>query len=840
MTEHLSIPSLSVWGKSRPIIFLLTGVVCCAFAFAVFLRWQQGVLTQRAWDLAPYGIAKGAWLCVACVVIFWIAARDWRRNQASVPNLALLCSMSALSVSAYSALPASYSSLAPLMGLAAILATSTRSIWPIVLWLLIALMTSCLSFYERRYGEFSGDALRATLQTSPFEYGAYLREHLSVAHGALVASILFSAVLLRIFALRINMTRGAGTVLVILSLPALLPVTMGLLQQIRNSRDTIRQVQEEERDLAIKPVLTDRAHDRDLDVVLVLGESSTRWNWELYGYPRKTTPLLENQRKDLIVFSDSISVHSHTVPVLSAMFYRRGTTRSTDIAEVSISLIDVLRSAGVETEWISAQLRHGPFATPISRLADSAQFTWFAAAEGASLPMPGANRDVMAFDRLKQRISLSTATKPRLFVLHMQAAHFPYCAELPTEDRAAIDGLRLDQRYFGDAPDRSKDIECYDQAIRFTDRMLSDLIDSIRTRKRPTVLLFAPDHGEAPAEGTGHQSDAHSAKHIEIPMLAYFNPAASKSTPQLFNGLQQNRDRPFLNKWLFELISDAFGVTLFDVDVAAPSLASLPYEPPQRVAFPDTKPVQYDDNTFDDRKDYLSRTRTALRTVRARTGTPTIYAHRTNTIGKAIEARAFFQGIEMDLAWRASSSHLEVLHPPKPSIGLKVDEQLTQIEATGPHSYWFDVKTGSTDQRFWETLGQLDKRFGIKTRSLVELSGDYDPELVRSAVAEKWQLALPIRTEMPTCGLEKGEGDCIAEARRLEEVARGLGVSHLSFDIADLHIARKYVLRSTTIPFKLAVWDSRTPIDSQGFLKRLAMVANADAFAIRFDSRFGH
>jgi heptose-I-phosphate ethanolaminephosphotransferase len=822
--------SASRWG------WLLAGLLCCAFAFMVFMRWQQGVLTSRPWDLAPYGAAKSVWLVIAAAIL---GVLIWRARQAGMDWISAttwIAGLAALSVTAYCVLPANLSLLGPLMAFAGICAVRSRRSWFFV-WTLSALLLSCVSFYERRYGEFSQEALLATLQTSQREYGAYLREHIAAIHGVLAIALLAAVCTVRAAARRVVAPIGMTSLALILFVPATLPAAMTVLQQARNARDAIQQVREDERRLAARPSLEPRTHRRDLDVVFVLGESNSRWNWQLYGYPRKTNPVLTRPDKDLIVLTDSISVHSHTVPTLSSLFYRRGPASTKDISDPSVSLIDLLGSAGINTEWISAQLRHGPFATPVSRLADSAQISWFATSQPDG-EEGEINHDVKAFEFARKRLA-EPSPHSRLIVVHMQASHFPYCSDLPAGERRPVEGLALDKRYFGDAPNRHEDVECYDQAVRFTDRILGELLDEVKSRQRPTLFVFAPDHGEAPAEGTGHQSDAHSAKHIEIPTLVYLNPPATSAYPELNSNLQENKDRPFMNKWLFEMLVDAFGVSASDVELAAPSIASLPYSPPKRIAFPDSNPVHYDEADSTDHKDMLSRARVTLQALQARGGTPTLYAHRTNTFGKAIEARDIFPGLEMDLVWSAAASRTEVLHPPKPSLDISLREQILLINQKKPHAYWFDVKKGADEQGFWDELDKLDARFRLKQGALVELTGRYDASLVRSAAAAGWRIALPVRDGMPTCQLDGLDDVCEREATQLLDTACALGATHLSFDIKDLQIVRKHILGRRPA-LKLAVWDDRISIDNATFLQRLSQVANADAFAVRFDSRFGY
>ncbi|HUH48814.1 MAG TPA: sulfatase-like hydrolase/transferase, partial [Mycoplana sp.] len=54
-------------------------------------------------------------------------------------------------------------------------------------------------------------------------------------------------------------------------------------------------------------------------VALVIGESSNRMNWSLYGYSRKTTPQLDALRNDLVVFQDVVSSFGNTITEMTRM-----------------------------------------------------------------------------------------------------------------------------------------------------------------------------------------------------------------------------------------------------------------------------------------------------------------------------------------------------------------------------------------------------------------------------------------------------------------------------------------------------------------------------------------
>lgn len=114
--------------------------------------------------------------------------------------------------------------------------------------------------------------------------------------------------------------------------------------------------------------------DNDLVVVLYIGESATRVNWSLYGYPRDTTPALRRLGDEgkLIVFDNVTATHAHTAPsIIEALSIPAPRQAHDGIEEIyrqdRISLVDILAKGGISTTLFSNQGRFGTWnlASPI-------------------------------------------------------------------------------------------------------------------------------------------------------------------------------------------------------------------------------------------------------------------------------------------------------------------------------------------------------------------------------------------------------------------------------------------------------------------------------------------
>lgn len=87
-------------------------------------------------------------------------------------------------------------------------------------------------------------------------------------------------------------------------------------------------------------------------VVWLIGESTNRSNMSLYGYGRRTTPMLDAMRNQLIVFQDVISSEPATMSSLMKMFTPADLV-SPDAWYSKPDVLMLAEEAGYKTFWIS-------------------------------------------------------------------------------------------------------------------------------------------------------------------------------------------------------------------------------------------------------------------------------------------------------------------------------------------------------------------------------------------------------------------------------------------------------------------------------------------------------
>lgn len=716
-----------------------------------------------------------------------------------------------------------------------------RAVWRLVFSLGLSWLALLLAGYERLYGPVSADAVAAVLQTNPQEAGGFVFQHMSSVVLSMCALMLLTQ--LTLFLLRPAVPeigfRSALPLVVVLALFG----SGGQLDRLQAARVALGNLRAQQQLMArVSAADVSVAAHEPLDVVLILGESNTRWHWQLYGYPGKTTPQLASIRDQLLVFKDVVSADSHTVESLTEMFYRPyfDIRRPEGLQQMrKVSLLDSLNAGAVETNWMSAQAPYGPWSVAVSQLARDSRTAQFfnRGSEGRFSPQGLiGDPDLLARDAVIQKLKTATKSRDRLIVEHMLAPHFPYCkygsgdSPLPAPVMGAA--------FFGDAPDLSDDVGCYDRAIRFTDTIIKDVMNASDSQSRPVVVIFVPDHGEAPEEGTGHNNSVHSARHVEIPLLVHFNASARRTMSSQYAALEANSGKPILNSWVGELLLDLFHVSVKGMRRDVANLLDPGFIAPARTLFRNGQPVHYDLLTYDDRKDVLEQTRLNLQQVkRDASWTKPLYAHRVNSMAKALEAKQYFDGIEMDLMFDPRRRVFDIYHPPAAATGLTLDMQLEAMADKPNLALWFDFKNPPLDDSklVLQSLDALDARWHLKQRTVLELPAGASAQM-RFYSDAGWKVSYYIGDGFARCAGTEHVADCEKQAQKILDDAFAARLTYLSFDYQFFSAVSTYIAPHKK-NLQLLSW---SPLDSttNGLSATLADYPRLDGLIIELKSKF--
>jgi heptose-I-phosphate ethanolaminephosphotransferase len=737
--------------------------------------------------------------------------------------------------------------------------------WFIALAGFLALLSfGWLANYESHFGVPGADTYAAVFQTDSSEAFAYVRRYLSleVPILAAIAAVLFAwyfpfaeRKLSVIPEDRHQLRPAAALCLVGLLLMAVAATWQPLKTRAYFFRQSVAEFEREvagQRAMlnALQAAATARQGnvvpaEFNGTVIYVVGESTTWRHLSLYGYHRDTTPHLDRLRDSLMIQRDTISPHSHTAETLPRVLtWSDSDTERRNKDTLRTTLVSELRRGGFKTWWLSNQNEFGIWDNPVSligKLADIPRFN----RKSFGTSFRGDFYDHQLLPSLDTALEDPAAKKFIFF--HVYSPHYDYCSGIPAQFRGVLrreDGLG--EQFFGDAPDLSDDVNCYDNAVRYLDFVLNEVIARARSQSTPTVVVYLPDHGENPANGTAHNSARHSAYHVQIPHLWYFNGGARPALAPKLTALAANLDKPYTSSDTFHTMLDLVGADASQYDASRSLVSSGFLERPRLTMFrSDMDYIAYDDRLAMDGKDYLEMARLELAYLRANRPSDyrKLWAHRVNSIGKLLEAKSIFAGVEVDVVFDRGARAFFAYHPPKRNHFLSLRELLRAASDRPDLRLWLDWKNPNEEDfdAALAALTALDREFLLKNRTLVETASEATfPSLARLAGAGfAHSYYVPDgEVEANGCVQQPKAGKCGDLADAIAARARRIGAGAISFDAKASPFIEASDFRSRGL--RMASWRIDVSASERDFASTIGRLDQLDALLVAFPSAFSY
>lgn len=276
--------------------------------------------------------------------------------------------------------------------------------------------------------------------------------------------------------------------------------------------------------------------------VYIIGEASRAMNWQLYGYGRETNPLL-SQEEGLVVFRDvltqSNTTHKSVPLILSSV-----ATDEHDELYRRKGLPALFNEAGFDTWFISNQSRQGAM---IDHLAHDAKHLIY---------IRSPRHDTQLLDEMRKAIEKSTSRK-LFFILHCYGSHFSYHQRYPRE----FAYFQPDNDVAIAKQHRPMLVNAYDNSVRYTDYVLSKIIDYLGSLENTSsALLYCADHGEDliddHRERFLHASPTTTAYQLYVASLAWFSESYRERFPEKVAAAEANATAPATTHALFHTIAD--------------------------------------------------------------------------------------------------------------------------------------------------------------------------------------------------------------------------------------------------------------------------------------------
>ena len=257
----------------------------------------------------------------------------------------------------------------------------------------------------------------------------------------------------------------------------------GLLQPwsyVVNTCRVISSYQDEQAEEIKLPDGTITDHEKTV-VVLVIGESARKANFQLYGYQRDTNPLLSKQ--------EGLKVYQATACATYTTAGTKAILEPKDSGDLYELLPNYAFRTGVDVSWRTSNWGEPPIHID-EYLTDTDLSDLY---QGKSN-----DYDDILYYGLRERIESSKKDKV-LIILHTSTSHGPkYADKYPKQFevyKPVAKNIEEGEKNIGML------INAYDNTIRYTDFLLDSLINTLRDMKDwHSAMIFISDHGESLGE----------------------------------------------------------------------------------------------------------------------------------------------------------------------------------------------------------------------------------------------------------------------------------------------------------------------------------------------------
>lgn len=269
-------------------------------------------------------------------------------------------------------------------------------------------------------------------------------------------------------------------------------------------------------------------------ILLVIGESASRDFMSAFSNTKEnTSPWLKSlseDREHCVLFNHAYSCDNQTVPTLEKVLTSYNQYDGGDFY-TSYSIVDVAKKAGYCVHWYSNQGHLGVADTPITLVANTAQFPKWTQQE-----LNHVQYDESLIDFLKE-------VNPRtnnLVVLHLMGSHFNYENRFPP--------------HFYQWKDKNihDNITNYKNTLFYTDHVLQQIYNYGREHLNLQTMVYFSDHADVPDRH--RQPNFGGFLHLRIPLAIWIGDEFIQNRSNIAKQLRGNEKCYWTNDLLFDLV----------------------------------------------------------------------------------------------------------------------------------------------------------------------------------------------------------------------------------------------------------------------------------------------
>jgi len=254
--------------------------------------------------------------------------------------------------------------------------------------------------------------------------------------------------------------------------------------------------------------------------VIIVGESTSTWHMQLYGYDRNTNPLLSEIQDELLIYKDVITPHVHTILALEEILTFSSSQEPSK--SPNASAIQLSNQANFKTYWLSNQRPVGLNESIPTLLGSAAEEVKFLATDDYNRKI----YDEAILPELDKALAEKTKRKKVIF-LHLQGTHLSYDLRYPSKFNHFKGKANLKYKH----EKAYKLTNDYDNAVLYNDFIVREIIEKLRKKNIASTVLYFSDHGDDVyqfQDTAGHNEYLGSAPMYEVPFILWISEEQKK------------------------------------------------------------------------------------------------------------------------------------------------------------------------------------------------------------------------------------------------------------------------------------------------------------------------
>ncbi len=262
--------------------------------------------------------------------------------------------------------------------------------------------------------------------------------------------------------------------------------------------------------------------------VVIIGESTSKTHMQIYGYARNTTPKLSKIKDSLLVFTDVITPHTHTITALDKILTLKD-LKNPDKKD-NTSLVQLANQAGFYTYWISNQRPVGMYESIPSLIGKAAQNTIFTNSKDYTNYV----YDAKILPELEK--ALSSLHKKKIIFIHLMGTHSGYKKRYPKEFNVFTDSKNI--KTTNNSSVAISRINQYDNANLYNDYIVSEIIKRVKNKNTNSYVLYFSDHGDEvydTLDFCGHNEWRGTKSMHEVPFILWLSEKYKRENPNVKN-----------------------------------------------------------------------------------------------------------------------------------------------------------------------------------------------------------------------------------------------------------------------------------------------------------------